>query len=223
MNHHVRTELGAYVLGALDPDDRRAVEAHVAECRACRDELASLSAVRPLLDRIGPHEVVDLVDAPPALDGLRDDLVALEHRRLQRRVRVWQAAAAAASLVAVLVGLGWWAPWEGPPDRLVATVAPVADEAATTEGTIAAYAWEWGTTVEVRVQDLPPRSGYVLWAVAEDGRREQAGTWGATGDGTALVRGASAIARPDLQRVEVTDVGGTVLLDASFEGPVATR
>ena len=77
---------------------------------------------------------------------------------------------------------------------------------------------EWGTTVRLEVVGLPERDAYVLWAVAVDGRRQQAGTWGPTSDNNARVIGASAILRDALARVEVTDPAGEVL--AVFEPEV---
>ena len=38
MTEHVREALGAYTLGALDPDEAAAVRRHLAECRACAAE-----------------------------------------------------------------------------------------------------------------------------------------------------------------------------------------
>jgi anti-sigma factor RsiW len=213
---HVREELGAYVLGALGTGARRHVEAHVAACATCRDELAHLSALPPLLDRITADE------ATADLDGIRARLATTAHRaatdahrRTRQQVRRWQAVAAAACLVAlVAVGVAW-APWEEPPDRLVVQVVPIADTAAV-DGTVAAYAWEWGTTLELEVADLPERPAYLIWAVAEDGRRERAGTWGPTRSRGATVRAASAILRPELATVEVTDPDGQVLFAADF-------
>ncbi len=66
------------------------------------------------------------------------------------------------------------------------------------------------------MQDLPPAEAYLVWAVAEDGRRERAGTWGPTAHRGARVRAASAILRPQLATVEVTAPDGTVLFDADF-------
>ena len=39
----------AYLLGALDPDERLAYEAHLAICRRCRAGLAEISAIPSLL------------------------------------------------------------------------------------------------------------------------------------------------------------------------------
>lgn len=217
---HVQHELGAYVLGGLEPDDRRAVEGHVATCQSCRDELAHLSAVPPLLDRITPEEATtDLAGVRARLTAIATGTAVASHARLRGQVRRWRALAAAAALVAVVAAALAWEPWAEPPDRIVVAVVPVADGATSVEGTVAAYAWEWGTTIELEVSDLPPASAYLVWAVGEDGRRERAGTWGPTSDGGATVRAASAILRPDLASVEVTAPDGTPLFAAQFADP----
>jgi hypothetical protein len=119
-----------------------------------------------------------------------------------------------AAVLAAAVALVVWAPWQGPPelDAVVATASPAT---APVEGQAELLAWEWGTTVRLEVVGLPERDAYVLWAVAADGRRQQAGTWGPTADNNARVIGASAILRDTLARVEVTDPTGEVL--AVFE------
>lgn len=213
-HHELRERLGAYVLGALDPDERLEVEHHLDDCDPCRDELARLSPLPPLLDRLSTEEVAAGSLDPPA--ELLDRVLARierERRRDRRRLRRWQGLAAAGLAAAALV---LWAPWQGggSTDALIAPAQPVA---AAVEGEAALMAWEWGTTVRLDVSGLPARDGYVLWAVADDGRREQAGTWGPTGDHSARVIGASGILRPALVRVEVTDPAGEVL--AVFEPP----
>ncbi len=100
----------------------------------------------------------------------------------------------------------------------MAAARPVAADATDTSGEAAALEWEWGTTVELEVADLPVRDAYVLWAVADDGTREQAGTWGETDSHGARVRGASSIQRDDLATVEVADRNGTILVLFDFPG-----
>lgn len=45
MGHEIQQLLGAYVLGALEPDERRALEAHLQACTECQDELAEYRQV----------------------------------------------------------------------------------------------------------------------------------------------------------------------------------
>ena len=50
MRHVTAFELlPLYSLDALEPDDRRAVERHLARCRRCQDELRSYGAVASAL------------------------------------------------------------------------------------------------------------------------------------------------------------------------------
>lgn len=215
---HVRTELGAYVLGALEPAERRAVEQHLNGCDRCRDELVEISVLPSLLDRLSPEEATSGYDRVRRhLAGSARRSGAEVDRRVRRQLVVWRAATAVAGAAALVLGLLVWEPWDAPPDRLMVRIVPVSESAAAVEGTVAAYAWEWGTTVEIRVEDLPPASSYLVWAVSEDGERQRAGTWGPTEHRAALVRGASAIQRDDLVRVEVTDADGAPLFAASFD------
>ncbi|MGH3631258.1 MAG: anti-sigma factor family protein, partial [Sciscionella sp.] len=57
-----RVWLGAYVLGALEPAERAELETHLADCPACREELAGLAGLPGLLSQLS----VDDLDAPAA-------------------------------------------------------------------------------------------------------------------------------------------------------------
>ncbi|MEX2549449.1 MAG: zf-HC2 domain-containing protein [Nitriliruptoraceae bacterium] len=223
---HVHTELGAYVLGALEPVDRHRVEGHLADCASCRDELSELSVMPALLDRLSPEEAMTSFEG---VDRLRSGTVerssAAERRRYERALRRWRWATSVAAAAAAILAVFVWTPWEGSPDRLVVQVVALAGEPQTVEGTVAAYAWEWGTTVELEVASLPAADAYAIWAISETGHRERAGTWGPTAHRSARVRGASAIPRDQLARVEVTDLGGEPLFAADFagEGAVTSR
>jgi len=47
---HVRPPRRRYLLGALDPHERLAYEAHLATCRRCRVSLTDISVMRPRYD-----------------------------------------------------------------------------------------------------------------------------------------------------------------------------
>lgn len=217
----VRESLGAWVLGSLDGDERRAVESHLAGCEECGAEVAALSAVPGLLNRLSEDEVADGLLIPS--HSLRDRLLAeveAVHATTQRHLRRWRAAAFVATIaaaVALVIGqTGILEPTPPDFDRIVASVQPLAEDAEETTGEAAALAWEWGITVELDLDDLPAREGYVVWAVSDDGRRQQAGAWGSTESRDARVRGASSIMQDDLAKVEVTDATGEMLLTFNF-------
>jgi anti-sigma-K factor RskA len=77
-------DLEAYVLGALEPSEARAFEAHLAECSACRDGIASYGGVLRALRAIP-------ATAPPP-------------PRIGRPPLGWIAAVAAAAIVGIAVG-----------------------------------------------------------------------------------------------------------------------
>ncbi|MEU8799026.1 zf-HC2 domain-containing protein [Spirillospora sp. NPDC048819] len=67
----VRTALGSYVLGSLDSGERSQVEAHLADCPACRDELAGLAGLPAMLGRVEESQLDQMAGPPPELlDGL---------------------------------------------------------------------------------------------------------------------------------------------------------
>ena len=95
----------AYALDALDADDTRAYETHLAHCERCREELASLS------DAAGALAYATEAPAPPP--ELRARI--LQQARSERENVVplrprWLAPVAAAAAVAacVAIGLGIW-------------------------------------------------------------------------------------------------------------------
>ncbi|MER5889381.1 zf-HC2 domain-containing protein [Streptomyces sp. NPDC001941] len=72
-----RTEVGAYVLGALDPQESDAFEAHMLDCPACAGEARELADVETLLADFaatGPDLEELLADEPPA--GARESAEA---------------------------------------------------------------------------------------------------------------------------------------------------
>jgi len=96
----------AYALDALDPEDAREYEAHLARCERCRDELASLSEAAGAL--------AYATEAPPPPPELRARILQQARRErpnvvpLRPRWVVPVAAAAAVAAVAAIV-LGIWA------------------------------------------------------------------------------------------------------------------
>src|SRR5919108_5982985 len=91
----------AYALDALDADERREYEAHLARCERCRTELASLSEAATSL-AYG-------VEAPAPPPQLRDRI--LERARAERPNVVplrprWAVPSAAAAVVAGVGGGG---------------------------------------------------------------------------------------------------------------------
>ncbi|MFC6080176.1 anti-sigma factor family protein [Sphaerisporangium aureirubrum] len=94
----VRMSLGAHVLGALEPEEAVLVEAHLATCPECRDELAGLTGLTAMLARVG-EEDIEQVGRPP--HAVLDRLITTSARR-RRLNRV--VLGLAATLVTVALG-----------------------------------------------------------------------------------------------------------------------
>ncbi len=74
----IRESLGAYVIGALEPEEEPPIRAHLAHCPACRSERDDLADVVRLLRRVLPM--------PAAAHSLRPPHAP----RTGRTIRPWR-------------------------------------------------------------------------------------------------------------------------------------
>ncbi len=105
----LRLSLGSYVLGSLDPADRAALDAHLPGCPACREELASYTALPALMSRLSIDQVRQPTPTvPPTMLNRALNTVAADHTNTVTQLRRWRRAtvlsAAAATIVAVVLG-----------------------------------------------------------------------------------------------------------------------
>ena len=99
----------AYVLGALDPSDRRAFEAHVATCPVCLEEVRSLQRVADALARAVPQRTPRAELRARVLASIAGSRGAAARERPSRAI-VWSWLPAAAAVV-LAAGLGMYA-WQ---------------------------------------------------------------------------------------------------------------
>jgi anti-sigma-K factor RskA len=107
---------GAYSLDALDDIERAAFERHLAECAACRAEVASLRETAALIAETTAVEppaalrsrvLADIATVRPLPPVVPEPVVA-ESRTRPRRFRLAALAAAAAVIAAVSIGGAVW-------------------------------------------------------------------------------------------------------------------
>jgi hypothetical protein len=109
---HPEELLVGYVDGSASPKERRAVEAHLAECSQCREEVVLASAGRTALMSLPEVEAPGLAaetiaeragaESPAGSDELAERRRVKEERQLRRWKTSWAALAGAAAVLAVL-------------------------------------------------------------------------------------------------------------------------
>jgi hypothetical protein len=175
-----RVDLGVYVLGAIEPDDRAKVDEHLQACPRCRGELASLAALPALLRRVANEQAIlgesgsARQHTPSGPDGLIRKVASN-----RRRNRVLAAVAAVALITATaaatvsLLGRGR----TQPPSPAWSATVQAASSATGVWVQVRFAPRSWGTEVEARITGLRPGTQCELWVTALGGERIAAGGW----------------------------------------------
>jgi anti-sigma factor RsiW len=218
----IRQALGVYVLGAIDPAERAQVEAHLATCPGCREELASLAGLPAMLRKV-PVVEAERLAAPDAESDLsvvpsEDMLQSLVARTANvRRNHRWRGVLAAAAAVIVALGGGaaiatalqpsspaaaehWHTALGGgaPGIRLTVEYRPV----------------ESGTMIRANVTGLPPGSVCQFLIADGHGKAMPLGSWQFwKGSGSVWYPASSSLSDVDLHTFELT-IGGKVVASA---------
>ncbi|MEY9966271.1 anti-sigma factor RsiW [Streptacidiphilus sp. MAP12-16] len=212
--------LGAYLLGALDPEERRALESHIAGCPLCRAELVELAPLPGLLRHTPFDELEESAPAAESLSPVREQsppAAAAQHRR-RNRGRVLTAAglglAAAVAGVVVYAGVSRNGAAPTPAQAQAAAAATwTATDPSTHVSAIAALMPEaWGTQFQLKLGGLP--SGITCHLVVHDrnGNSETAGTWGSGYASSASVPASTSISPAQISTLDIVDGSGTLLV-----------
>jgi hypothetical protein len=199
-------DLGAYVLGALEPDERRRVEEHLRRCPVCAAELAEFSALPPLLDRVDPGDLGPL-GVTPSPDLFRR-MSAAAAPRARVRSRTWALVAAAVLAVLGIGGVAVWIAGSGE-QTVTATAGAV-------RATVTASSVDDGIALDVTVAGMRPEETCHLVAVDLEGDRHPAGEWPASAAGDGTWRGWADVERADLVEVVLLGDGGRELVRVPF-------
>jgi putative zinc finger protein len=212
-----RELLGVYVVGAIEPDERAAVDAHLSQCYECREELAGLAPLPALLHRVplGDAERILLASQPPAdvaepsPEMLNSLLRQVGAKRRTRRFRGLFTAAAA-----VLVAVGGAA-------AVAEAIAPhhhqqVIETATATKGALSATVRygesSWGTHMSVQVSGFKRWTACEFYVMTKDGRRILAGGWLVGPDSSEIWYPVhSGIHEPSVDGFEITTASGKTL------------
>ncbi|HEX5087792.1 MAG TPA: zf-HC2 domain-containing protein [Nocardioides sp.] len=223
-------EDGAYVLGALSPEDRVAFERHLPGCPECARSVRELAGIPGLLARV-PAEILDPEQEPlPVPETLLPSLVR-EVRRTQRR-RTWLTSSlvAAAALIAIgAVGATTLGGDEGPPSA-APSAGPTTAAAVQLHqvGTDAISGWlsltqvGWGTRLDLTCtygedndwQD-PRWSTYTMYVQTTDGEVERVASWKVVPGKELHISAATAADTEDISDVQVRTASGATVLELS--------
>jgi anti-sigma factor RsiW len=201
--------LGAYVLGALDPEEWRPVAEHLAGCPLCTAELAEFQALPELLARVRPEDLQPAFVTPSQELFARLSAAAAAVPSRPLRTRTWALVAAAALAVPGLAaGVTVWATW------------PVAQTATATAGpvqaTVTARAAYEGSIVDVAVSGMRPGETCRLVVVDRDGHRYPAGEWPVSDAGDGRWRGWADVDRAAVSEVLLLGDGARELVRVPF-------
>ena len=210
---HLRSAVGAYALGALDPDEAADVRRHLEVCAECAAEHESLVPLPGLLSLAGGAEKAVSEPLSPAfeerlLDAYARDHAASPRRRLRWRLprRRWLAAGAVglAAVAAAFVGLQT-ADEEEPAGGYDVTFQNISGPAAA-NAHANLESDEEGTEVHLWVSGLPPEEA--VYEVLCDGEwTATAGTFRTDAQGRAYAVLTSALRQDEYDAIRIVRRG----------------
>lgn len=179
-----RELLGVYVVGAIEPNERSMLDAHLSQCYGCREEFAGLAVLPAMLHRIPVAEAEQIAQASlpatdqedPAPQVLAGLLSEVRTRRRTKRLRTVLAAAAAV-VVAVSGSVAVTSALNQHPHRAALDIVTAHRDGmsgAVEYGTSA----QWGTEIWTRVSGIPRWTLCKLWVTTANGRTQLVGVWG---------------------------------------------
>ncbi|MCV7302677.1 hypothetical protein H7J93_23925 [Mycobacterium barrassiae] len=210
----------AYVLGALNLEDRRTFENYLAanpERTAEFDEIAAMPDILSVLSRDEALALTDLGDSPAEVPR-GDNVASLAHGAAarQRRSRrtglaVLVAAAAALAIIGGVVGATVFPRTAGTVQTVaMAPMQPGAREGLTAE--LAVTEKKWGTELHWACQYTKAWSrdvkSYDIVVTTKDGAQTTVGSWRPAGDEATGLSAATSIPTSDIRSVDIR-VSGT--------------
>jgi predicted anti-sigma-YlaC factor YlaD len=187
----IRHALGVYILGAISPAERSAVDRHLAWCADCRAELTSLAALPGRLGSVPAADVTSMAgdDAEgPGREARPPEvpLAALLDRaaRVRRQLR-WRRLAVAAVAIVLAVGgaVAGSRVLDTPPAGPASSAGPWAatvtgsDSQTGMSATVKYLREPWGLALQVQVSGISPGTRCQLQVVDGRGQEVPAGGW----------------------------------------------
>jgi anti-sigma-K factor RskA len=203
--HPFEHDDAAYVLGALEAQERAAFEVHLATCAECSASVAELRDLPMLLATLSTEEAAAVV-AEPLPETLLPGLLrrAAVQRRRQRGVLVGLGSVASAC-VAALVIVAW--PAATPSASHANPVAMTQVVASPVTATVELTAKSWGTAIQVRCHYSATypgeRATYSLVILDRAGVPHSLSSWTLQPGPDKTFPASTALLKTDIKRVEI--------------------
>ncbi|HEX3336354.1 MAG TPA: zf-HC2 domain-containing protein [Jatrophihabitans sp.] len=209
---------GAYVLNALDDQDRAEFEAHLVTCDECRARVAEVGPTAARLAGLSPADVEgEAASAGPIPDTLLPGLFRrAERERARRRLVSGSIAAVAAACLITLVAIVWPASPSSTPPRGQALTAV---RPSPVTATAALVSKRWGTEIDVSCRYSEAVGGgipYELRVVDTAGQSHSAGSWTLAPGPAITFKGGTDVPRAQIARVLITSSNGTPILQLTL-------
>jgi len=211
---HVREDIGAYVLGALDMEDARRVAAHLKDCSQCAAAHAELSGLPELLNLAVATGATDEEPLPPAIEERVLDRFARERdpeppqrRRWRPRLALALPSAlvgAAVAIAALIFGLNFERNGGRPANQYRLVLQPIGTAAQNGTARAGLRTTAEGTVVRLWVYNLPggPQDIYEVFCDAK-GWSASAGTFRVDAQGNGYVILTSAVKRGQYESLRI--------------------
>ena len=211
---HVHEDIGAYVLGGLDPAAEQRVAAHIAECEECAAAHAELAGLPALLDLAVVTGATDEEPLPPAIEERLLDRFARERvappkkRRWRPRIALGTASAlvgAAAAFALLVFGLNFERNGGRPDVDYGVALKPTGPAPAQNASARAGLrTTPGGTRVLMWVYNLPGNPGDVYEVLCDaPGWTASAGTFTVDAQGNAYVVLTTAMKRGHYDQIRI--------------------
>jgi hypothetical protein len=217
----------AYVLGALDSEDRREFERHLPTCPTCAAAVAELAGLPGILSKLSSDDAVALLSADDVSLGVDDHLregahtpglvqrLAVAARRRRRRIRVAVIGAAVAVIAVLAVG-GLVYTTTQPPVGPAVAMAPLQQNVITASMRVTGKAWgtrfDWSCSYPEATKPYAASVSYDLVVVSKSGTTAVVASWSSAGPHAAGLTASSDIAYADIRSVEIRVAGSSTVL-----------
>ncbi|HEY5320056.1 MAG TPA: zf-HC2 domain-containing protein [Galbitalea sp.] len=221
----------AYVLGALNADDRRAYERHLRTCAECTAAVAELAGLPGILGKLPADDAVALLTpASPTSPTLpiddthlldRDHVPGLVQRlavatlRRRRRIRFGMIGAAVAVVAVIAVGgIALTAPQASTAPAVA--MSSLGQDVITASLQVTKKAWgtrfDWSCSYQGGGLYSDASTSYDLVVTDKAGVQTTVATWSAAGPHASGLSASSRIATSDIRSVEIRVTGTTTPL-----------